>query len=64
MTKANSILKKDIEINTLQYLKFQSFHSFFQNTYSSVHTKNFGGKESFYVYHLLFGLATKNWTLS
>ena len=54
MTKANSILKKDIEINTLQYLKFQSFHSFFQNTYSSVHTKNFGGKESFYVYHLLF----------
>lgn len=52
--KANSILGKDSEILTLQYLKFQNFHSTFKATYSSIHTKNFGENKSFWVYHLLF----------
>lgn len=51
--KANTILSEDSEIHTLQYLKFQNFHSTFKATYSSVHTKNFGRNESFLVYHLL-----------
>ncbi|EIJ40896.1 hypothetical protein JoomaDRAFT_3973 [Galbibacter orientalis DSM 19592] len=51
--KANTILSEDSEIHTLQYLKFQNFHSTFKATYSSIHTKNFGRNESFLVYHLL-----------
>lgn len=52
--KVNHRLQEESEIVTTQSLRTKNFHSTFKATYFSQHRKNFGNKESFYIYHLLF----------
>lgn len=51
--KVISILKDSI-IVTDSFLLPEKLHSSVDGTYSSVHKKNFGSKDSFLIYHLMF----------
>jgi hypothetical protein len=50
----NSILKKTNTIITDYFLMPEKLHRTIEGTYSSKHKKNFGNKNSFLIYHLMF----------
>lgn len=50
----NSILKETNTIITDSFLMPEKLHSSVDGSYSSKHKKNFGNKDSFIIYHLMF----------
>ena len=50
----NSILKENNTIITDSFLIPEKLHSTVDGSYSSKHKKNFGNKDSFLIYHLMF----------
>jgi hypothetical protein len=52
--RINSKLMKHESIKTTQLLEYNQFHERFDGSYCSRHLKNFGEKNSFAIYHLMF----------
>jgi len=52
--KVSELLKTAANIKTNQLLYPKILHLGFDGSYTSSHKKNYGGKEDFFIYHLLF----------
>jgi hypothetical protein len=52
--KINERLKSDKNIITVQFLKNKSFDTQFEGGYHSIHKRNYGTRNNFSIYHLMF----------
>lgn len=52
--EVNTLLKETKSIITDSFLTSERLHTSVDGTYSSKHKKNFGNKDSFLIYHLMF----------